>query len=55
VQTDIGNRGAETFGFEKAAMTVEESATGLVKVIDSSTRETHSGKLFKYDGNEKPW
>ncbi|RHZ66787.1 uncharacterized protein CDV56_109545 [Aspergillus thermomutatus] len=55
VQTDIGNRGADVFGFEKAAMTVEESATGVVKVIDSSTRKTHSGKLFKYDGDEEPW
>ncbi|GFF25334.1 aflatoxin biosynthesis ketoreductase nor-1 [Aspergillus udagawae] len=55
VQTDVGNRGAAVFGFEKAAMTVEESTTGVVNVIDSSTRETHSGKLFKYDGDEKPW
>ncbi|KAF7177622.1 hypothetical protein CNMCM7691_005951 [Aspergillus felis] len=55
VQTDIGNRGAAVFGFEKAAMTVEESATGVVNVIDSSTRKTHSGKLFKCDGDERLW
>lgn len=42
-------------GVEKADITVEESTTGIVKVIDASTRETHSGKLFKYDGNEVPW
>ncbi|KAJ6023104.1 uncharacterized protein N7446_013458 [Penicillium canescens] len=55
VQTDIGNRGAETFGFEKAAITVEESASGVVNVIDVSTLETHSGKPFKYDGSEEAW
>ncbi|KAJ9490714.1 hypothetical protein VN97_g2507 [Penicillium thymicola] len=55
VQTDLGNRGADAFGIEKAAITVEESVTGVVKVIDASTLETHSGKLFKYDGNQEPW
>ncbi|KXG52063.1 Short-chain dehydrogenase/reductase SDR [Penicillium griseofulvum] len=55
VQTDLGNRGADAFGFEKAAVTVEDSAAGVVKVIDASTLETHSGKLFKFDGNEEPW
>lgn len=55
VQTDLGNRGAEAFSFEKAAIPIEDSAAGLVKVIDASTLETHSGKLFKFDGDEEPW
>lgn len=55
VQTELGNRGADAFGIEKAAITVEESVTGVVKVIDASTLKTHSGKLFKYDGNQEPW
>ncbi|KAJ5321626.1 Short-chain dehydrogenase/reductase SDR, partial [Penicillium brevicompactum] len=55
VQTDLGNRGAEAFSFEKAAVTIEDSAAGLVKIIDASTLETHSGKLFKFDGDEEPW
>ncbi|KAJ6127920.1 hypothetical protein N7471_009137 [Penicillium samsonianum] len=55
VQTDLGNRGADAFGFEKAAVTVEDSAAGIVKVINASTLQTHSGKLFKFDGNEEPW
>ena len=46
VQTELGNRGADAFGIEKAAITVEESVTGVVKVIDASTLETHSGKLY---------
>lgn len=55
VQTELGNRGADAFGIEKAAITVEESVTGVVEVIDASTLETHSGKLFRYDGNQEPW
>ncbi|KAJ5086872.1 Short-chain dehydrogenase/reductase SDR [Penicillium alfredii] len=55
VQTDLGNRGADAFGYEKAAVTIEDSVNGLVKVIDASTLETHSGKLFKHDGAEEPW
>lgn len=55
VQTELGNRGAFVVGVEKADITVEESTTGIVKVIDASTRETHSGKLFKYDGSEVLW
>lgn len=55
MQTDIGNRGADAFGFEKAAITVDESADGVIKVIDASTKETHSGKLWTYKGDESPW
>ncbi|KAE8380246.1 NAD(P)-binding protein [Aspergillus bertholletiae] len=54
-QTDLGNRGAESFGVEKAVLTVEDSVRGVLGVIDASTRETHSGKLWKYDGNQEPW
>lgn len=55
VQTDIGNRGAISFGTDKPTLTVEESAGSVVKVVESATRETHSGKLFKYNGEEEPW
>ena len=55
VQTELGNRAALVVGVEKADITLEESTTGIVKVIDASTRETHSGKLFKYDGSELLW
>ncbi|SPQ24832.1 959f1f8e-e6e7-498b-9f1d-ceeb1299ed37 [Thermothielavioides terrestris] len=55
VQTDIGQRGAAAFGYEKAAITVEESVNGLIRVIDAATRETHSGALWKYTGEQSPW
>ncbi len=55
VQTDLGNLGAEAFGLEKAAITVEQSVTGMIKVIDVATRETHGGKLWTWEGRQVPW
>ncbi|XXH05364.1 hypothetical protein Hte_011790 [Hypoxylon texense] len=55
VQTDIGNRGALAFGFEEAAITVDQSVQGMIKVIDAATRETHSGKMWIWDGTQSPW
>ena len=55
VQTDMGNLGAEAFGLEKAAITVQQSVTRMIKVIDAATRKTHGGKLWAYDGREVPW
>jgi len=55
VQTDMGNAGAKAFGFEKAEITVEESVSGLVNVIDSATRESTSGKFMVYDGTVSTW
>ncbi|KAB8437442.1 hypothetical protein FH972_025120 [Carpinus fangiana] len=55
VQTDMGNKGAEVMGLEKAGITTEESVTGMVKVLDAATRETHGGKLWYWDGSKQPW
>ncbi|KAL2829149.1 hypothetical protein BDW59DRAFT_170564 [Aspergillus cavernicola] len=55
VQTDLGNRGAELLGLEKAFITVDESVRGVLSVIDASSKETHSGKLWKWSGEEEPW
>ena len=51
----MGNNGAEAFGLEKAAITVKDSVEGMIKVIDAATRETHSGKLWVWDGRQVPW
>lgn len=55
VQTDIGNRAAATFGLKEAAITVDESANGVMKIIDEASLESHSGRLFKSDGTQEPW
>ena len=54
-QTDIGNRGADTFGFEQAAVSVKDSTEGVVKVIDAAKRETHGGKMRVWDGRQVLW
>lgn len=55
VQPDLGNLGADAFGYEKAAITVDESVKGMMKVIDTATRETHGGRIRVYDGREVPF
>ncbi|KAG4434720.1 hypothetical protein IFR05_009797 [Cadophora sp. M221] len=55
VQTEMGNAGAEAAGTEKADITLEQSVTGLMSVIDKATREETSGNLMNYDGKVLPW
>ncbi|KAL4998579.1 hypothetical protein BDV10DRAFT_194310 [Aspergillus recurvatus] len=55
VQSDLGNHAAQLLGLAKPPVTVKESAWGVVEVIDASTRETHSGRLWKWTGQEEPW
>ncbi|KAL4871157.1 hypothetical protein BDV12DRAFT_184028 [Aspergillus spectabilis] len=55
VQTDLGNLGASLLGLEKATITVEDSTRGVLSVIDASTKATHSGKLWKWTGEEEAW
>ncbi|KAL3473976.1 NAD(P)-binding protein [Aspergillus californicus] len=55
VQTDMGNRGAALLGIGKATITIEESVRGVLSVVDASTKDTHSGKLWKWTGEEEPW
>ncbi|KAL3467736.1 NAD(P)-binding protein [Aspergillus heterothallicus] len=55
VQTNIGNRAAGLLGLDKASITIEESSRGVFNVIDASRKETHSGKLWKWTGEEEPW
>ncbi|KAL4903270.1 hypothetical protein BDW74DRAFT_169149 [Aspergillus multicolor] len=55
VQSDLGNNAARMLGLEAAPVTIEESARGVVGVIDASTKETHSGKLWKWTGEQEPW
>ena len=50
-----GNRAAHSFSIEKATLTLEESVTGIVKVIDVANRDSHGGKLWEYKGREVSW
>jgi hypothetical protein len=53
--SNIGNHAAHSFNIEKAAITLEESVAGIVKVIDVASRDSHGGKLWEYNGGEVPW
>ncbi|KAI0970354.1 Nor-1 [Xylaria arbuscula] len=50
IQTDMGNEGAQYFGWPEAPIKVSDSVEGLLKQIDGSTREATSGKFFDYLG-----
>ncbi|RFU78089.1 aflatoxin biosynthesis ketoreductase nor-1 [Trichoderma arundinaceum] len=50
VQTDMGNAAAQLFGIGEAPTTVEESVSGLFKVITTATKEKYGGKVVLYTG-----
>ncbi|KAH6686791.1 hypothetical protein F5X68DRAFT_240216 [Plectosphaerella plurivora] len=55
MNTDMGNRGAKTFGLEKPPHDVDENAQQIVKLVDVVTREKHSGQFLDFDGSELEW
>ncbi|KAI1169489.1 NAD(P)-binding protein [Nemania sp. FL0916] len=55
VQTGPGNWIAKEWGLGKATYTIEESVSGMMKVLDDATREEMSGKFLRLDGTEVPW
>ena len=55
VQTDLGNYSARLNGAEQAPVSVQDSVTGMLRVIDGATKETHSGRFWTYEGTEIPW
>ncbi|MBM3513726.1 MAG: SDR family NAD(P)-dependent oxidoreductase, partial [Alphaproteobacteria bacterium] len=50
VETDL----LRASGFRGKGITTEESAAGMIKVIDGMTLETN-GKALNYDGQTIPW
>jgi NAD(P)-dependent dehydrogenase (short-subunit alcohol dehydrogenase family) len=56
VKTNMGGIVAEAWGYEKGPPnTVEESVTGILKVVDKADRENFSGKFVSFDGQILPW
>ncbi|ORY31032.1 hypothetical protein BCR39DRAFT_527952 [Naematelia encephala] len=55
VQTEMGDRGARSVGMKQAPITVEESVSGMLKVIDDATRETTGGVHMRYNGDLSKW
>ena len=54
-QPEMGNSGAVYFGVEQAPVTVEESCSKMVELIDAVTKESHGGRLWDYAGEQLPW
>jgi norsolorinic acid ketoreductase len=54
VETDMGTRAAKAVGMDAAPLTVEQSVSGLISVIDGATRAI-SGSFIAHDGEVVPW
>ena len=50
VATDMGNSGGRT-----APLSVQDSAAGLIKVLDAAKQSSHNGHFIDYTGKELPW
>ncbi|RYP07174.1 hypothetical protein DL765_009248 [Monosporascus sp. GIB2] len=55
VQTKAGNMVAQRFGLKEATTPVDDSCDGLVRIIDMATKESHGGRLWRFDGVERAW
>lgn len=55
VQTDMGNAGAKGIGMEAAPTTLEDSTTGLVKVIDELKRGDKLLPFIDFEGVTRPF
>ncbi|EYE91882.1 putative toxin biosynthesis ketoreductase [Aspergillus ruber CBS 135680] len=55
VQTDMGNRGAQCNGLERAPMTIAESVQRIIDQIDGATKSTIAGRFIKYSGDRLSW
>ncbi|KAI2637737.1 NAD(P)-binding protein [Hypomontagnella submonticulosa] len=55
VQTELGNTGARGLGLEEAPVGFEESCDGMMKVLATSTKKDHGGKMVSYTGEVSGW
>ncbi len=55
VQTEMGNKGARTFGMEEAPTKVDDSVTGMFQVLTTATKEKYGGKVVLYTGEVQLW
>jgi norsolorinic acid ketoreductase len=54
VNTEMGQAAAPVFGLERFPVAPEDSAKGVLAVVDSATA-SESGRFWSYDGAELPW
>ena len=51
----MGKSGAASVGMEEAPVPLEVGITGIIKQIDTATREETSGNFVDYNGDIVPW
>jgi norsolorinic acid ketoreductase len=55
VQTDMGWFAANSNGVKEVPVTIDQSASGLLNVIDTATKGKESGSFIGFDGAVVPW
>lgn len=60
VKTELGTAGAIGLGLDqdmidKTMISVDESCDGMIKAIDTTSREAHGGKMLAYNGEVIEW
>lgn len=57
VSTEMGINGGRLFGFGDITppVTIADSASGTVQVIDDASKELHGGRFWSYEGKEEIW
>ncbi|TEY36326.1 hypothetical protein BOTCAL_0558g00040 [Botryotinia calthae] len=55
VKTDNGQAFADSVGVEEPPMSLEESVSGVMRQIDTASRETTSGSFVSWKGDVVPW
>lgn len=56
VQTELGIGGGQLMNADtQPPVTIEASVSGIVKVIDTATKQSHGGRFWIYDGSERSW
>lgn len=57
VQTAMGQKAAGIVGLtaDDVPVTIEQSVTGLVKLIDAAKKDSHSGKMWDQNSEPVPW
>ena len=51
VQTDLGNAGAQHFDAPQADTTIDDSCSGMIRIIGESSKKKHGGKMIGWEGD----
>jgi norsolorinic acid ketoreductase len=55
VATDMGNLGASNVGLKEAPLSIKDSVSGMLQIIDKATKDTHGATFLQYNDEPYPW